>query len=40
VTIPEGEMRGLLESHLTELQQENLFTVEKSPLRRFEWVQT
>jgi len=30
VTIPEGEMRGLLESHLTELQQENLFAVEKS----------
>lgn len=30
VTIPEGEMRGLLESHLNELLQENLFSVEKS----------
>ncbi len=30
VTIPEGEMRGLLESHLNELQHENLFAVEKS----------
>jgi len=30
VTIPEGEMKGLLESHLNELQQENLFDVEKS----------
>jgi hypothetical protein len=30
LTIPEGEMRGILESHLVELRQEDLFAVEKS----------
>lgn len=30
LTVPEGEMRGLLDSHLNELHQENLFAVEKS----------
>lgn len=30
LTIAEGEMRGMLESHLAELRQERLFAVEKS----------